>query len=78
MRADGLESPEAGPESGGGIQLDWWFGTRELELHVQADRWIEYLKVERGQVVGEGRVHTEERRALQLLVDWLLGAGASS
>src|SRR5438552_3006700 len=46
---NGLREPAIGPKSNGGIQVDWRRGQRELELHVEPNDRVDFLKVENDQ-----------------------------
>jgi len=41
-----LPKPEVVPASGGGVQLEWYLGKRELELEFAATGHIEYLRTD--------------------------------
>ena len=73
LRTDEVPSPEAGPESDGGLQLDWWLGDRELEMHIRPSGALEYLLVDAGQPVKEGSIAVTNAQAIQSLIDWLQG-----
>ena len=61
-----LPLPFVAPVSGGGIQLDWNVGTRELELHIMPDGSTQFLRAFGGEVLDEGplRLSPIETRAL--------------
>ena len=68
-----LPIPFVAPVSGGGIQLDWNVGTRELELHIMPDGSTQFLRAHGGDVLDEGplRLSPIETRAL---FAWLTSA----
>ena len=61
-----LPIPFVAPVSGGGIQLEWNVGARELELHVMPDGSIQYLRAFGGDILDEGplKLNPIETRAL--------------
>lgn len=70
----GLAQPEFGPESDGGLQIDWWSGKRrELEIHVHPDNRISFLKVEEGNPVQEGETSSfaAANNEVADLMEWL-------
>jgi hypothetical protein len=72
MRLGSLATPEFGPKSGGGLQIDWWSGqNREIEFHVEPSGILTYLKVEAGEPIDEGRVTENGRLSVEELMNWL-------
>ena len=67
-----LPSPRVLPISGGGVQLEWDVGTRELELEVLSGGMIRYLKVERGEPLGENEIAPSNSVLLRSLFSWLV------
>lgn len=65
-----ISAPAIMPVSGGGVQLGWHIGHRELELEVLPDGSAEYLTVEQGDPVGSGSVSIERPKQVIGLVDW--------
>lgn len=63
-----LPVPHVVPVSGGGIQLEWQVGRRELELEVLPDGSAEFLKVEDGDPITEGPL---EGWMMPALFGWL-------
>jgi hypothetical protein len=45
--------PSIAPVSGGGIQIEWRCGSRELDFGVLPNGQVEYLQTEDGKVIGE-------------------------
>lgn len=67
-----VPAPRVIPVSGGGIQLEWVKGNRELEVEVHPNGTIEYLSAYNGEPTGEAEV--EPREALpeaERLLSWL-------
>ncbi|GEM_PF-1759293 len=67
-----LPEPEVVPASGGGIQLEWYLGRRELEIEFTPTGQIEYLRSD--------NEHNEEKEDvikdlddLRSLLGWLIG-----
>src|SRR2546427_5293119 len=48
INPDSFLSPRVIPVPGGGVQLEWSFGEREVEIEIDDDGSVEYLKAERG------------------------------
>lgn len=71
---EGLLPPNIVPLPGGGIQLDWHIGSRELEIPIFPDRHIEFLTVEDGEPQLEGELNSYNQ--VRLLLSWL-AAGAA-
>ncbi len=59
------------PVPGGGLQLEWNVGTRELELEILHDGSVEYLKSDRGEPLEEGRLVPINLDEVQTLLTWL-------
>lgn len=51
----GLNKPNLFPVSGGGLQLEWQNGERELEIEVLPDGTIEFLIVNENEEMKEGK-----------------------
>lgn len=66
---DDLATPRVVPVAGGGIQIEWRVGQRELELTILPDRSVEFLKIERGEPCEES-VFDEGGQLLSVL-GWL-------
>ncbi|MFQ5853059.1 MAG: hypothetical protein ACE5JU_21070 [Candidatus Binatia bacterium] len=64
--------PRVVPVSGGGVQLEWNFGPRELELHVLEDGSVEYLRTEDGNVLDEGTARAVDFPRVRSLLAWLI------
>jgi hypothetical protein len=72
---DYFVAPHVVPVSGGGLQLEWEAGTRELELEVLNDGSVEYLKSERGDPIEEECIHDlDEVRSLYI---WLISPAST-
>ena len=59
------------PVSGGGLQLEWRTASKEVELEILSDGSVEYLKLERGQPIGEGHITPVTPNQVQFLLAWL-------
>lgn len=71
-RMDTNPVPQAGPESDGGIQIDWKSGrARELELHAEANGRVTFLKIEHGNAVEEGEFAIADSDTADELLNWL-------
>lgn len=66
-----LPAPRISPVSGGGVQLIWRIGGRELDLEALADGSIEYLEVQDNLTVEEGELTNLYFGEFQQLFDWL-------
>lgn len=60
------------PTSAEGIQFEWGYGNKELEIEVNKYGEIEYLKCENGEPVQEGSIEGTEQ--LFSLVFWVTSA----
>lgn len=71
VHLDDLPTPDVVPVPGGGIQLEWRMGSRELELEILPNGSLEFLKSEHGEPLEEG---TLELSAIETtsLASWLL------
>jgi len=69
---DDLPVPHVVPVSGGGIQIEWSIGQRELELEILPDGSVEFLKAERGQPLEEGKLTSVASSQVQSLLAWLI------
>lgn len=69
---DELPSPRIIPVSGGGVQLEWDVGIRELELEIMSDGSMKYLKVEHGEPLDEQEIVPLDLARLRSLVTWLI------
>ena len=67
--------PAAVPVSGGGVQLEWYLGRRELEVEFAQGRQAEFLAtdVELGQS-SEGTFYRSDFRVMRTLIRWLTEA----
>lgn len=65
-----LPSPSILPVSGGGIQLEWVKGDRELQLEVKPDCSIVYLIAENDEPLEEERLL--EPAEVERLLSWLM------
>lgn len=65
-------SPRVVPVAGGGVQLEWSLGTREVELEVLDDGSVEYLRIEDGQPFDEGQISPINLGMVRSLLTWLI------
>jgi len=65
-----LAVPFVVPVPGGGLQLEWTVGRRELELEIMPDGSLEYLKAEDREPLEEGRLEPTTGH-LRSLFAWL-------
>lgn len=68
---DDLTIPDIFAVPGGGIQFEWRFGGRELELEVLPDSSLQFLKVERGVPLEEGQLKAGLYGEVSSLLSWL-------
>lgn len=59
------------PVGGGGVQLEWSFGSRGLEIEINSDGSIEFLRVESGRAVEEGQISVGNIAGLRALLLWV-------
>lgn len=64
-----LPAPDVVAVAGGGIQLQWVAGRRELELEVLPDGTVEFLKTQDGDPLDEGSVKGSAH--VDSLLTWL-------
>ena len=62
-------APHIAPVSGGGLQLEWVYGNRSLELEIRPSGNLEYLVTD-GDQMSTGAI-PNWTRVLPLLIDWL-------
>jgi len=65
-------APVIVPVPGGGIQFEWQAGRRELELEIDPNGRIEYLKVLEDETTEEGEMASIDDPTIQDLLEWLL------
>ena len=64
--------PRIAPVLGGGIQFEWDFAGRELEVEILPDGTVEYLMVTEDGRIGENQLPDLPIRHVQRLVQWLV------
>ena len=70
---DNFLQPRIIPISGGGVQLAWHSGVRELEIEISTSGFIvEYLKSERGEPLDDGLLEIEDRSRIDTFLSWLI------
>jgi len=67
-----LPEPEVVPASGGGIQLEWYLGRRELEIEFTGTGQIEYLRSDNERQEEKEDV-VKDIDDLRCLLGWLIG-----
>lgn len=70
-------APHIVPTSGGGLQMEWGTGRRELEIGVAPEGTIDYLKDENDDMEG-GDIALNDTRRLAEIVMWLRGEDTAS
>jgi len=70
-----VPSPTVVPVSGGGIQFEWQFEERELEIEFCPNGGIEYLQESEEGITNEGRISPVHHHLAPNLVRWLLTNG---
>lgn len=69
---DYFVSPRVVPVSGGGVQLEWRLGSRELEIEISYEGSAEYLKSLDAKPVEEGQISLGELPRIRSLLTWLM------
>ena len=69
---DYLASPHVVPVSGGGVQLEWSFDSRELEIEINDEGAAEYLKSHHGKPIEEGQISLADFPRIRALLTWLI------
>ena len=68
----GFPAPRIVPISGGGLQIEWQYNRRELELEIVAgSHEVLFLKVHEDDSAEEGVCSITDWSTLQALLDWL-------
>lgn len=65
-----MPSPHVAPVSGGGLQLEWQAGKRELELEIFPNGEVSFLTVETSGEMEEGTFSADFRTDLSRLATW--------
>ncbi len=68
---DSFLAPRVLPVSGGGVQLEWSFGPREVEIEIDDDGSVEYLRTEKGKPIEERRVSLADLPLIRSLLVWV-------
>jgi len=72
-----IRPPGFAPESGGAVQIDFRGDDgRELELHVQQNGSVEFLKIENGKSIEEGEFSQRDVSRALSLITWLTRSDA--
>ena len=69
---DYFVTPRIVPVSGGGVQLEWSVGSRELEIEIGDEGSAEYLKSLHTEPVEEGQVSLADVPRIRSLLTWLM------
>lgn len=67
-----MTKPHVVPINGGGVQLEWVCGNKELEIEVRANGTIEFLIVDEEENTTEGFVESPDSDKLFCLSNWYL------
>lgn len=72
-------SPHVVPVGGGGVQLEWSLGSREIEVEIDDEGSAGYLKSQHGKPIEEDQISLADLPRIRALLTWLLpeGRGAS-
>ena len=65
-------SPHVVPVSGGGIQLEWRLGSREVEIEIDCEGSAEYLECSFGKPIEEGQIALVDVAQVRSLLKRLL------
>ena len=71
LRYEQIPNPFVAPLSGGGLQLEWQYEGRELEIVLWEPTTFEYLKVSSDESMEEGQYTARDFSALDGLIEWL-------
>jgi hypothetical protein len=69
---DYFVSPHIVPVSGGGVQLEWSLGSREVEIEITDEGSVEYLKSILTKPVEEGQISLADLPSIRSLLTWLM------
>ena len=72
MDLDDFLEPHVAPISGGGVQLEWTFENRGLELEITEDGSMDYLKTDHRDPIEEGHILRGDFRRVVSLCSWLI------
>ncbi len=71
INLDYFLSPRVVPVPGGGVQLEWSFGPREVEIEIDDDGSVEYLKTEKGNPIEEKQISLADFPVIRSLLLWV-------
>lgn len=77
LEGDDLPLPFVCPIAGGGLQLEWSFGGKEVELELVDERTIGFLRAEAapsGRIIESGEYPISDINKSRELLDWLAEA----
>ena len=63
--------PYVGPVTGGGVQIEWYTPTRELELEILPDGSLQYVAVDEAGQTTDGELPASADEQVLELVRWL-------
>jgi hypothetical protein len=69
---DYFVSPHIVPVSGGGVQLEWSLGSREVEVEISDEGSAAYLKSIHAKPVEEGPLSLADLPRIRSLLTWLI------
>jgi hypothetical protein len=72
IELDYFVSPRIVPVSGGGVQLEWSLGSREVEIEIGDEGSAEYLKSIHAKPVEESQVSLADLPRIRSLLMWLI------
>ena len=67
-----IPEPSVGPVSGGGVQLEWQYESRELEIEFSEPDSVEYLQVFADREMKEGSIECRNFIFMKELINWLI------
>lgn len=71
INLDSFLSPRVVPVAGGGVQLEWSCREREVEIEIDDEGSVEYLKTERGRPIEESQIGLADLTGIRSLLMWL-------
>ena len=64
--------PRVVPVAGGGVQLEWSLGFREIEIEIDDDGSAGYLKSQHGKPIEEEQISLADLPRIRALLTWLI------
>jgi hypothetical protein len=72
FKDEDMPEPAIVPISGGGVQFEWYYEDRELEIEFSSITEIVYLKEFENGSMEEGAIGMNDTISLQKVMDWLV------